>query len=115
VEGKSVGVGSALVGAGHGKFSVVTFREIATNGHGVHLGFRIAAPNGKLPAQREGCGSKASDDGLARSRRTKIPPTPGYNRGIGEPWLSTVLSTKDCCDWVSKHTIDSRATTSGMG
>ena len=33
VENKSIGVGNALAGAGHGKFSVVTFREIAMNWH----------------------------------------------------------------------------------
>jgi len=45
MESKSPGVGSALVGAGQGKFSVVTFREIATDRHCVHLAFRLAAPN----------------------------------------------------------------------
>jgi len=45
MESKSTGVGSALFGAGHGEFSVVTFREIATNKHCVHLNFRAAAAN----------------------------------------------------------------------
>jgi hypothetical protein len=45
MESHPTSVGSALVNAGHGQFSVVRFREIATNGHYTHLGFRIAAPN----------------------------------------------------------------------
>jgi len=44
-QSKSAGVGNALVGAGHGKFSVVTFREIAKNRHSIHLGFRVAVRN----------------------------------------------------------------------
>ena len=47
MESKPTGVGSALAGAGHGQSSVVTFREIATKGHYIHLGFRIAAKRGK--------------------------------------------------------------------
>src|ERR1039457_957080 len=43
MECKSAGIGNALVGAGHGKFSVVTFREIAKNSHTIYLGFRVAA------------------------------------------------------------------------
>jgi hypothetical protein len=45
MERNSTLVGGAIVGAGHGKFSVVTFREIAMDRHCVYLGFRIAAPN----------------------------------------------------------------------
>jgi hypothetical protein len=45
MQNKSAGVGSALVGAGHGKFSGVGFREIAKNRHLIYLGFRIAAAN----------------------------------------------------------------------
>src|ERR1035437_8399773 len=44
-ESKSAGIGNALVGAGHGKFSVVTFREIGKNRHSIHLGFRVAVRN----------------------------------------------------------------------
>jgi hypothetical protein len=42
---KSAGVGGALAGAGHGKFSGVGFGEIAKNRHSIYLGFRIAAAN----------------------------------------------------------------------
>ena len=42
---QSTGVGNALVGAGHGQFSGVGFREIAKNWHYIHLGFRVAARN----------------------------------------------------------------------
>jgi hypothetical protein len=45
LERNSTLVGSAIVGAGHGEFSVVTFREIAMDRHCVYLGFRIAAPD----------------------------------------------------------------------
>jgi hypothetical protein len=45
MESKPTGVGSALASAGHGQSLVVTFREIATKGHYIHLGFRIAAQN----------------------------------------------------------------------
>jgi hypothetical protein len=44
-ESNSTGIGNALAGAGHGKSSIAGFREIAKNGHYIHLGFRIAAPN----------------------------------------------------------------------
>jgi hypothetical protein len=44
-ESKSAGAGNALGGAGHGKFSVVTLREIAKNRHSIHLGFRVAVRN----------------------------------------------------------------------
>src|ERR1035441_4931331 len=43
MECKSAGIGNALVGAGHGKFSVVTFREVAENSHSIYLGFSVAA------------------------------------------------------------------------
>jgi hypothetical protein len=42
MENKSTGVGGAFAGAGHGKFSAVMFREIATNAHRIYLDFRIA-------------------------------------------------------------------------
>jgi hypothetical protein len=41
-ESKSAGIGNALVGAGHSKFSVVTFRETGKNSHSIHLGFRVS-------------------------------------------------------------------------
>jgi hypothetical protein len=46
-------VGSAIVGAGHGKFSVVAFREIAVNWHCLSSAFRVAGAspgNGGCPA-----------------------------------------------------------------
>jgi hypothetical protein len=43
MQNKSAGVGSALVGAGHGDSSFV--REIAKNRHSFYLGFRIATAN----------------------------------------------------------------------
>jgi hypothetical protein len=43
MENKSHGVGSALVSAGHGQFSVIAFREIAANWHLIYLGSRMAA------------------------------------------------------------------------
>jgi len=46
MKNKSAGVGSALVGAGHGNSFFV--REIAFNGHLVHLGFRVAAANPRI-------------------------------------------------------------------
>ena len=52
MENKSGSVGSALVGAGHGQFSVITFREIAANWHLIHLGFRIAAQEGGIGERR---------------------------------------------------------------
>ena len=42
-ESKTAGGASALLGAGHGKFPGIGFREVALPGHRVHVGFRVAA------------------------------------------------------------------------
>jgi len=55
MECTSPGIGNALVGEGHGKFSVVTFREIGKNCHSIHLGLSVARRNRENGRLAVGC------------------------------------------------------------
>jgi hypothetical protein len=45
LESNAIGVGSARIDAWHVQFLAVSSREMTMNGHCVHLGFRLIAPN----------------------------------------------------------------------